>query len=338
MHTIALTRASQLIHITDMLERLGELPERILAQAKLPMWHYCDPEDLVPAQHIYALMDQAARSLGDPIFGFRVGAESSIESLGSFGRLVASSLTVHDAFRTGCRLIHLHSSAGRYRLVEVNGEVWCCRSKFRGWEVGRRENEHYILMLLTKYVRMGAGPSWLPAKVSLQTREVPEPELREKLGDAEIRVGQEFTGIAVPRALLALPLRQRATAPGVANGSLEGRLRETAPESSFAETLRQLAEALLKQDEPPRIETMAEITGLSVRTLQRRLAKNGWNHLQIVDQARYRAATRLLQESEIRITDIATDLGYANSSHFTRAFKRWAGVTPREYRHHQHLQ
>ena len=43
----------------------------------------------------------------------------------------------------------------------------------------------------------------------------------------------------------------------------------------------------------------------------------------------------LLEDSKIRITDIAMDVGYADSAHFTRAFKRWAGVTPREYRGYQ---
>ena len=112
----------------------------------------------------------------------------------------------------------------------------------------------------------------------------------------------------------------------------EARLRQTAPAPGFVDTLRQLAGTLLKEEGPPRIETMAEITGLSVRTLQRRLAENGLSHFELVDQARYEAATRLLRDSDIRVTDIAMELRYADSANFTRAFRRWAGVTPREYR------
>ena len=80
---------------------------------------------------------------------------------------------------------------------------------------------------------------------------------------------------------------------------------------------------------------MAEVAGLSVRALQRRLAQHGLTHFEIVDQARYQAATNLLADPDVRITEIALDLGYANANHFTRAFKRWAGVTPSEYRKHQ---
>ncbi len=49
---------------------------------------------------------------------------------------------------------------------------------------------------------------------------------------------------------------------------------------------------------------MAEIDGLSARSLQRHLAKEGLTHFEIVDQARFQAATRLLEDTDIRITDI----------------------------------
>ncbi len=80
---------------------------------------------------------------------------------------------------------------------------------------------------------------------------------------------------------------------------------------------------------------MAELSGLSVRSLQRRLAEHHLSHSQIVDQACYQAATRLREDAGNRITDIGFKPGYADSAHFTRAFKGWAGVTPRDYRAHQ---
>ncbi|MDJ0897094.1 MAG: AraC family transcriptional regulator ligand-binding domain-containing protein [Alphaproteobacteria bacterium] len=334
MRPIALTRASQFIHVTDTVERFGLSAERLLAQAKLPAWQFCGPEDLVPAHHIYALMDAAARSLDTPIFGMLVGAQNNLATLGSFGRLVAGSLTINHAFETSRRLIPLHTSDARYWMIEKDDEVWRCRSQFQGPDFGRREMEQLNLVRMIDHVRMAAGPSWNPAKVCLQTREDPGPELREALGDPEIRLGRKVTAIAVPRALLALPLRHP-------NGSLEAsdaeeaRLRRTAPAHSFVDTLRQLVGTLLTEEGAPRIETIAEIAGTSVRSLQRRLAANGLSHTEIVDQARYQAATRLLQDADIRITDVAMDLGYTDSAHFTRAFKRWAGITPREYRTHQ---
>ena len=336
MEPIALKRASELIQITDALERLGLSPERVLAQANLPMWHYCDPDDPIPAHHISALMARAARSLGDPNLGLLVGADSSLATLGSFGRLVASSLTINHAFETSRRLFRRLCSDADIWLTEVGNEIWCCGMRTGPLEDGSQQMGQYALTRLIDHVRLAAGPSWQPAKVSLRTQGPPDPALREALGDPEFRLGQRFTGFAFPRTLLAKPLQQRGTA--ARNGpDHEARHLRAMPAAGFVDTLRQLVGTLLK-DKPPQIETMAEITGLSVRTLQRHLAKKGLSHSDIVDQARYQAATRLLMDREIRITDIAMELNYSDSANFTRAFKRWAGVTPREYRRHHMMQ
>ncbi len=191
-------------------------------------------------------------------------------------------------------------------------------------------------MRMIEHVGIGAGPSWRPARISLQTRKSPDRRLREALRDPEIRLGQKFTGIAVPRALLAQPTPSRDGTGRCGQGDEEELLGTTAPARDFAGSLRQLVGTLLV-DGPPQIETMAEITGLSVRSLQRRLAAECATYSEIVDQARYQAAIRLLEDTDNRITDIGLDLGYADPAHFTRAFKRWAGITPREYRSHQQM-
>ena len=269
--------------------------------------------------------------LGNRAFGLRVGLESSIETLGSYGNVIASAPTIKHALEASCRLIHLHTSDARLWLIPAGDEIWLCRNRFRGPRFGRTQVEQYVLARLIDYVRIGAGPSWRPAKVRLQTQEAPGDELRDALSDPEIRIGQRATAIAVPRRFLALTLQHGRT-PGEAGDAKEARLWDTAPATSFCGSLRQMAASLLKQEGSPRVETMAEITGLSVRSLQRRMAKCGLKHTQIVDQARCRAAMHLLEDCEIRITDVAMDLGYADASHFTRAFKRWTGVTPRDYR------
>ena len=76
-------------------------------------------------------------------------------------------------------------------------------------------------------------------------------------------------------------------------------------------------------------------TLVSVRSLQRRLAEEGLTFSQLVDEVRLEMAVPQLRDRGIRITDVAFGLGYSNPAHFTRAFRRWAGVAPSEYRAHQ---
>ena len=85
-------------------------------------------------------------------------------------------------------------------------------------------------------------------------------------------------------------------------------------------------------EESTDINATAELVGVSARTLQRRLAKEGLGYSQLVDKARFKNSISLLQDKNNKLIDIAYDLGYSDPSHFSRAFKRWAGISPREFR------
>ena len=82
----------------------------------------------------------------------------------------------------------------------------------------------------------------------------------------------------------------------------------------------------------PDIELVATAIGISVRTLQRRLHRIGATYAGVASQVRCDAALRMLKNPERRIGEVARTLGYADHPHFTRAFHRWTGLTPREFR------
>ncbi|MDJ0945822.1 MAG: helix-turn-helix transcriptional regulator [Kiloniellales bacterium] len=71
---------------------------------------------------------------------------------------------------------------------------------------------------------------------------------------------------------------------------------------------------------------------LNARTLQRRLSHASTSYSRIVDELRFEKACCLLEGGDRSIAEIARALGYSDPAHFTRAFRRWAGMTPREYR------
>ena len=103
------------------------------------------------------------------------------------------------------------------------------------------------------------------------------------------------------------------------------------------EALKRLIAELLP-DERPTIERVAPRLGMSIRTLQRRLRDWGQSFEGIVDDTRREIAIARLTAGHTSITETAFLLGYSDLSHFTRAFRRWAGTTPREFaaaRRHQ---
>jgi AraC-like DNA-binding protein len=90
--------------------------------------------------------------------------------------------------------------------------------------------------------------------------------------------------------------------------------------------------AKLLSDGHPNLEQVAAELKVSPRTLQRHLSHHGISHSQLVDQVRQEYASNWLHRSPMSVGEIAQRLGYSDAGSFTRAFERWTGVSPREFR------
>lgn len=80
------------------------------------------------------------------------------------------------------------------------------------------------------------------------------------------------------------------------------------------------------------VEHVARILHMSSRTLQRRLTEEGVSFLALKDQIRYKLAASALKSRKTSIEDISEDFGFSDRHSFTRAFKRWSGVSPSTFR------
>ena len=101
-------------------------------------------------------------------------------------------------------------------------------------------------------------------------------------------------------------------------------------ETDFVTSLRLLLAGYL--DEGLTITDCADLVGMSERTLQRRLAQHETTYNELHDQTRFDAAKQFLQDESISVSSIGLELGYTDAGNFTRAFRRWAGLSPRQYR------
>jgi len=82
----------------------------------------------------------------------------------------------------------------------------------------------------------------------------------------------------------------------------------------------------------PTLANVAPVLGVQKRTLQRRLSAAGLTFRRLLDTARRHAAQRLLPDRSVSIGEIAQQLGYRDQAHFSRAFRRWTGKSPSQYR------
>ncbi|WP_161784354.1 AraC family transcriptional regulator [Aquabacterium sp. NJ1] len=82
----------------------------------------------------------------------------------------------------------------------------------------------------------------------------------------------------------------------------------------------------------PSLEQMAELEHVSPRTLIRHLSEEGMSYQRLLDAVREELACWLLVHTELSVEAIAERLGYQDTSNFSRTFRRWLGVTPRDFR------
>jgi AraC-like DNA-binding protein len=130
--------------------------------------------------------------------------------------------------------------------------------------------------------------------------------------------------LAVRREVL-VPMSKQPETDGLALNALND-----SPANGTIEALKALIAQLLP-NERLTIERVASRLGMSVRTLQRRLREWGYSFKGIVDDTRRRVAIARLTAGEPNITETAFLLGYSDLAHFTRAFRRWTGTTPRKF-------
>jgi AraC-like DNA-binding protein len=83
----------------------------------------------------------------------------------------------------------------------------------------------------------------------------------------------------------------------------------------------------------PSVDDAAATLRISVRTLKRRLAAASTTFQRLRDEVQFELACQLLRNTTIPAGQIASIVGYSESSSFNRAFRRWAGAPPAEWRH-----
>lgn len=334
MKHIPLIRANVLKGFATLLEETGVSAEHLLSEVKLPVSALQTPESLLPFKQVTEFYAAAARKTGCEQFGLLVGQRTSIAHLGAYGRLLSQSLTLHDAINKGIHMVPTYTSGERFWLEEHGDQIWICRRFVDTLDRNMQHADHFSVMVIINLIRMAAGPQWRPNQIFLQTSLNPGLENFEALSEAAILFQQKATVVAFPRSFLILPLRNLSNYHNCQRYEDYELLHLSAPATTFPGSVRQIVATLL-QEQQTDIRVVAEIVGMSVRTFQRQLNELDLTYSRLVEQVRFEQSLRLLSAPEAKLAEIAGELGYTDAANFTRAFKRWTGVSPTEFRHLQ---
>ncbi len=295
------------------------------------------PDMRVRAEDYFQLLEIIAESEWPELrFHMRVCANMRCEEFGAVGLALKSAPTLRHGFKRMGRYARLYNKASDFS-VEENEDIYC-------WTHRRPEpvrlgnflsNEAALATFLT-LCREASGSDLTPVLVEFaHRREGGTASLAEHFG-----IEPEF-GAEVDKMQFSLEDVDRPNPVGDAGiwKFFSDHLEQMLPPSVTEQDrlARQVIEeiASMLSDGVPQLADVAARLGMGTRTLQRRLAEGGRNYLKLVSVAQRELAQELVKETGYSLSEIAFLTGFSEQSAFTRAFKRWEGLTPGAFRQEQ---
>lgn len=310
---------------------------RYLRRAKLLMPSPDTLETLVPLHQVCEFLSSAARAEGIHDLGFRVAGAQGTEHLGVYGQLLAQSLTLHEMIRTTLEFIASYNSGLQIWIERHQDQVRYCQKYDESLSRDRiTEAVHFGLASALASGKYSRGADWLPNRIELATAPIDLPAYFPELADLPVVFDQPHTSVWVDQKILSAPLPRIRTSSGTRmQRDDRAAFIATAPATEPLGQLEQVIESALGHPEMS-LQFTAAIIGTSPRTLQRRLAEHDESFCRLLQAVRFRTAQRHLQDPGMPLTTIAKRLGYTDLANFIRAFKRWTGLGPNEFRRLQY--
>ena len=317
-------RMGHLLAFSSFLTNAGLPVGTLLSRAHLPV--LCDDADyFVPVTRVWSFFDAAASSL-DPELGWLVGKHVGDHNLNPVLReRLQSSPSLYRALYGLVEKVRSEASHLRLGISERKDDLLIF-TYYPGMQalLGYHQSQAYQLGVFLALIRHFLGRHWAPEEVGIQAQQS-TPGIKDQFAGAKILLGQPRGYITVPRVSLHERMDKDKTTP--AGESALPRNHNF----DFEDTLRELLMAYISDGYPSAVQA-AELMNISERTLARRLAKRGLTYGELVDEVRFTAAKKLLQKPQVKIGDVAMQVGFQDQSNFARMFRRIAGVSPKEFR------
>lgn len=304
----------------------------LLAAASLTPAQLADPDQRLPPTCADRLWHHAARLSGDDLLGIHVAELFAPADLGGLGFAVRSSATVGESYRRIVRYLKLLVAVGALSLHEEGRQVRIRRSMYSDELSPSRHAHECLFMTLLLIGRRSTEDPFLPQQVRFSH---PEPSAAAGLAAAlggPVEFDQPVTELVLDARLMNLPLRESEPAlAAVLDRHLEEQARGLPSGASLLERVRAVLASELRSGEPTLADTAKRLS-MSSRSLQRSLQGQGTTLQEVLQSLRADLAQRYLAEQRESIAEVAFLLGFSEVSTFHRAFKRWTGQTPHEYR------
>ncbi|MEV0295912.1 AraC family transcriptional regulator [Nocardia sp. NPDC050710] len=322
--------------MVDYAAEHGVPAARMLAGSGLAEATLADPDAQVDAHTELAVIRNLVRELADrPALGVEIGRRYRITTFGIFGFACVSSPTLGEAITFALRFLDLSFTfclpvvewtAGEF-IAWVHDES--VPADVRQFLVERDVTAMHQVMsdLLGRHLPLARAEFIFD-----------EPAYADRIAEVTVvrpRFGRPRNLFTIDPAVLEQPLPQaNAHTWAMCLAQCRDLVDRRRARTGIAADVRKLLVPGGTDGftAPPGIDTVARNLNLSTRTLRRHLDAAGTSYRALLDEVRRALAEEMLTTTPLSVSDVAIRLGYAESSTFIYAFKRWTGATPAAYR------
>jgi AraC-like DNA-binding protein len=316
--------------ICAALTELGADPEQVIAEAGMDPRLFDDPDNLISVAALGRFILHCVEQTHCPHFGLLVGGKATLDSLRVVGMLMSSSTTLGEAL--GLLATHLRfQNRGAVVHLEIDAEIVVLSYLvYEPRGEGALHLSEGALATGIRAIRELCGSELAPIEVLIPRRPPANPEPYRRLFRAPVRFNQERAALVFPADWLNYPI---ASADAAASAALTCRVLELekASATDLRDELRRRLRIELMRTKCSASE-MARGFAIHRRTLNRHLRAEGTGYKTIADEVRFGIARQLLADTDLPLAEISAALDFSEPAAFTRAFHRWAGRAPSEWR------
>ena len=316
--------------IAHALEAQGVKSKALFEKADIPYPGASDATERVETRKVSALVRLAVEATADPCFGLQLVPYLHAANFQALGYSLFSSSNLHEFCLRLVRFFRLVSQSSQH-VLEEGKDGYKLTLEITNPEVSDETTDAWIGTLV-HFCRSIYRPDFAPQRVDLVR---PQPEYQaEQFGkffNAPVTFGARENALYFSKKDMFVPLPS-------ANREL-ARLNDEVIIAQLARLDRndvvRRVEASIIQLLPTgdcSREAVAKSLNLSPRTLLNRLEQRDTSYKEVLENLRSALAQQYMEQPDIPITEITFLLGFSDSSSFTRAFRRWTGQSPSDYR------
>ena len=307
--------------------------ERLYEAVNLDPSVLLDPDNRIPFAQLVALYEKAGELTSDDNFGLHLGQNINPTAFDVVGYCALNSPTLGAAFARVARYHSIWTDGALFNVETANDTSAIVYSYADTSIHEHRQDAEMTLATVVTLCRNIASPDFVPTFVEFQHDAPHDTSEHRQLFRSPIEFRSSSNKLTFDSRFLSLPIAKAdASLCALLDRHAEELLAKFPPQHSLVDQVRSIIAAELRGSDPS-LEYVADKLNLTPRTLQRKLQDLGTSHNELLDQMRRQLAMRYLREREMAICEVAYLLGFSESSSFHRAFKRWTGLTPKEFRY-----